>query len=468
MKAESFRSRYIGDRAFYKALLALAMPVMLQTALTNFVSLLDNMMVGAVGTDQMNGVSIVNQLVFVYNLCIFGGLGGVGIFTAQFFGKGDRDGLRNTFRFKVILALVLCIAAALVLGLRHENLIALYLHEGSETGSIEETARWGREYLYVMLFGLLPFAVQQVYASTLRECGETLVPMKAGILAIGINLVLNWVLIFGHLGLPAMGAPGAALATVISRYVECAVIVVWAHRHPERAPFLPGAYRTLRVPKLLTLDILRRGMPLLINEALWSAGMAALAQSYSTRGLAVVASMNISNTASNLFNVVWMSMGTAVAIMVGQQLGAGEFDRARQSVRRIMVFSLGSALATGSLMFLMAPLFPRLYNTTEEVRKMATLFLRVTACATPLFSVAHVSYFTLRSGGRTWITFLFDSAYVWAVKIVFVRLLISLTSLGAVPVYALGEATDLLKSVVGAVLLKKGIWVRNIVNRDEE
>ena len=142
MKAESFRSRYIGDRAFYKALLALAMPVMLQTALTNFVSLLDNMMVGAVGTDQMNGVSIVNQLVFVYNLCIFGGLGGVGIFTAQFFGKGDRDGLRNTFRFKVILGLVLCLAAVVILGIWHESLIALYLHEGSETGSIEETARW--------------------------------------------------------------------------------------------------------------------------------------------------------------------------------------------------------------------------------------------------------------------------------------------------------------------------------------
>ena len=158
-----------------------------------------------------------------------------------------------------------------------------------------------------MLWGLFPFALQQAYASTLRETGETVLPMKAGITAILLNLVLNYIFIFGKLGLPAMGAAGAALATVIARYVECAIIVIWTHRHADRAPFIAHAYRSLRVPMYLVRDIFRKGMPLLANEALWSAGMAALTQCYSTRGLAVIAAMNISSTISNLSNVVWMS-----------------------------------------------------------------------------------------------------------------------------------------------------------------
>ena len=457
------RSRYFGDKAFYKMLMAIAVPVMLQNGLTNFVSLLDNIMVGAVGTEQMTGVSIVNQLLFVFNLCIFGALSGAGIFTAQFFGKNDHEGVRSTFRFKFLISAALLAVWLVVFMLFGDKLISLYLHEGSETGDLSATAAYGAGYLRVMLWGLLPFALQQVYASTLRETGETMLPMKAGIIAILVNLVLNYIFIFGHLGLPAMGANGAALATVISRYVECAIIVCWTHRHHDEARFIIGAYQTLRVPAPLTRDIFKRGMPLLVNEFLWAAGMAVLTQSYSTRGLAVVAALNISSTISNLFNIAWMAMGTAVSIIVGQNLGAGEFDKAEDNCWRILTFSVLSALGIGVVMFGLAPLFPRLYNTTQEVRDIAAGVIRIVAVTGLLHAFNHSSYFTLRSGGKTWITFLFDSVYLWVISIPLARILSTGTVWHILVVYALCQSVDLIKCVLGYVLLKKKVWINRIV-----
>ena len=458
-------SRYIGDKAFYRSILTILIPVILQNGLTNLVSLLDNIMVGSVGTEQMSGVSIVNQLIFVFNLCIFGGLGGTGIFTAQFFGKQDQEGVRYTFRFKLLTAISLLVIGLIVFIGFSNPLISLYLHEGSESGDIAATARYGADYIKVILWGLLPFAIQQAYASTLRECGETVVPMKAGVVAIAVNLVFNYLLIFGKLGFPAMGVQGAALATVLSRYVELAIIVVWTHRHKTQAPFIVGAYRSLRVPMSLVKDIFRKGMPLLVNEFLWSAGMATLNQCYSTRGLAVVASMNICSTISNLFNVVWLSMGTVVAIMVGQQLGASQFEKAKITVRRLMVVSIAGAIAIGLVMIAFSPLFPRLYNTTDEVRSIATRLLVIVALAGPINAFCHCCYFTLRSGGKTWITFLFDSAYLWILSIPLARALTGLTAWPILPIYACCTFIDVVKATFGGVLIKKGIWANNIVDR---
>jgi len=457
------RSRYFGDKAFYKMLMVIAVPVMLQNGLTNLVSLLDNIMVGAVGTEQMTGVSIVNQLLFVYNLCIFGGLSGAGIYTAQFFGNKDHQGVQHTFRFKLMLVATILVLGLTIFSLWGENLIALYLHEGSQTGDIAATAEYGAKYMRVMLWGLFPFALQQAYAGTLRETGETMLPMKAGIVAIFVNLVLNYILIFGHFGAPRMGVEGAAWATVISRYVECAIIVGWTHRHSEDARFIIGAYDSMRVPAPLTRDIFRRGMPLLVNEFLWSAGMAILTQSFSTRGLAVVAALNISSTISNLFNIVWMAMGTAVSIIVGQSLGAGDFDKAEESCWRILTFSVLSAVGVGALMYGCAGLFPQIYNTTDEVRGIASGILRVVAAAGILHSFNHCSYFTLRSGGKTWVTFLFDSVYLWVISIPMARILSTGTAWDIVLVYGICQFIDFIKCIIGYVLLKKKVWINRIV-----
>ena len=216
----------IGDRAFYRRLFAVMTPVLIQNVITNFVSLLDNIMVGQIGTEPMSGVAIANQLVFVFNLCIFGGTAGAGIFTAQFYGKGDMKGVRDTFRMKLIIAVITVLAALGIFITMGEQLISLFLHEGEDGLDLAATLQYGKDYMEIILWQMLPFALLQVYAITLRETGETMLPMKAGVIAVLVNLVFNYILIFGKFGFPAMGVVGAAIATLIARVEEMLIVSI--------------------------------------------------------------------------------------------------------------------------------------------------------------------------------------------------------------------------------------------------
>ena len=456
---------YIGDRAFYRRLSAVMVPILIQQLITNFVSLLDNLMVGQVGTEPMSGVAIVNQLLFVYNLCIFGGLAGAGIFTAQFYGKGDQEGLRSTVRFKLwfaLLAVLTCLGVFLLFG---DKLITLFLHPGEEDLDLAATLRYAKEYMAVMLIQTAPFALSQVYSGTLRETGETLLPMRAGIVAVFVNLVFNYVLIFGKLGVPAFGVVGAAAATVLSRFVELAIILVWTHSHRERCPFAVGLYRSLRVPSALFRRILVLGTPLLLNEFLWSGGMTVLNQCYSLRGLEVVSAFNISNTVGNLFFCAFIAMGNAISIIVGQLLGAGELERAVDEDRKLIAFSLALSVGVGLLMALVSPFIPQVYNTTDTVKALAVKLLLVYAAMMPLFSYTNSCYFTLRSGGKTLITFAFDSLFVWAFSIPAAFYFSRGTDMGIVLMYAIVELLNLVKCVIGAVLVRRRRWVVNLVGK---
>lgn len=457
------RFSLIGDRAFYRRLLAVMTPILIQNVITNFVSLLDNLMVGQVGTEQMSGVAIVNQMTFVFALCIFGGLAGPGIFTAQFYGKRDHDGVRDTFRAKVWIALATVLLFTAALLLKGDDLIGLFLHEGGEGLSLEATLGYGRSYLRVIVLQLLPFAMMQVYAGTLRETGETLLPMKAGIVAVLVNLVFNYLLIFGKLGLPALGVVGAAIATVLSRLVECGIVVVWTHRHREKAVYIEGAWRTLRVPGALLGKMAKLGAPLLVNETLWSAGMAMLNQCYSLRGLEAVSATNIASTVSNLFFCAFFAMGSTVAIMIGQLLGAGELERAVDEDRKLIAFAVALCTAVGGVMALVAPLIPELYNTTDGVKALAAELLIVSAVMMPINAFTNSCYFTLRSGGKTIITFLFDSAYVWVCCVPLAFALSRYTELPLLTMFIAVQALELVKCAVGFFLVRSRKWVNNLV-----
>ena len=454
---------YIGDRSFYSRVLTIAIPIMIQQGITNFVGMLDNIMVGRLGTDPMSGVSIINQLLFVFNLCIFGGLSGIGIFTAQFYGKGDEKGIRYTFRMQILLAFLLTAACTVLFFFRGEQLISLYLHEGGSSGDIAETLRQARRYLAVMYAGMLPFAVNQAYASTLRNTGETLLPMKAGITAVAVNLIGNYILIYGKFGAPALGVAGAAAATVLSRFVELVIVAGWTHRHAEQKTYIIGAYRKLfSIPGDLIRRILPKAIPLLLNETLWAGGMAALVQCYSVRGLSAVAAMNISSTISNVFNISFLAMGNAIAILLGQILGGGHLERAKEEARKLTAFSVAICIVTGFLLFLTAGIFPLVYKTSEEIRATAASLIRICGLCMPLYAYANATYFILRSGGKTGITFLFDSCFVWVVYIPVAFILANFTSLPPVRMFLIVELLNVLKCILGFFMVRTGIWAQDL------
>lgn len=454
---------FVGDRAFYRKLFTVMLPILIQNVITNFVSLLDNVMVGQVGTEPMSGVAIVNQLFFVFFLCIFGGLAGAGIFTAQYYGKNDREGVQQTMRLKLWIALLALLSFASLFLLRGEALIRLFLHEGEEALDLEATLRFGQDYMAVMLLQMPPFAVTQIYSSTLRETGETLLPMKAGVAAVFVNLLFNYILIFGKLGAPALGVVGAALATVLSRLVECFIVIFWSLRRKTRNPWIAGAFRSMHIPAALAKKAVVLGIPLLINELLWSGGMTVLNQCYSVRGLEVVSAFNISTTVSNLFFCAFISIGNAIGIIVGQRLGAGELETAVDEDRKLIAFSVALSLVIGTLMALLAPLIPQVYNTTALVKTLAGRLLLVGAAFMPVHAFTNACYFTLRSGGRTGITFVFDSLYVWVLCIPLAFMLSRFTSVPIVPMYIAVCALDVIKCGIGYVLVKNRSWVKDLV-----
>lgn len=450
-------------RDVYKKALLLAVPMMIQNGITNAVGLVDNVMVGSLGTESMTAVSIVVQLIFVFNLSVFGGLSGPGIYGAQYYGQGNQEGVRNVFRIKLWIGAFCMLVGTLVFATLDTALIGLYLH-GNDAGIDSAlTVTYAKQYLQIMIFNIFPFVITQVYAGSLRETGESFKPMIAGVCSVIVDIVLNYILIYGKFGFPRLEVRGAAVATVAARVVEMAIIIIWAHAQKRKHTFLQGVYRTLKVPVSMVKEILKKSIPIYFNEFLWAGGIAALTQCYSLRGLSVVAGMNISNALCNLLNVVFVAMGNAVGILSGQLLGAGKYKEAKANSMSLMWFTGGLCVLLTIMLVSISGVFPLLYDTSDEVRKLGGSFIVITALFFPVQGCLNALYFTLRSGGKTFVTFLFDSVYSWVVTVPIAWLLCNLTSLPILTIYAIVQSADIIKLLVGYVLIQKGIWITNLV-----
>lgn len=459
----NIRKKYFGDKKFYKHIMAIALPIVIQSLMTNLVGLLDNVMVGRLGTDQMTGVSVINQLFFVFYLLVFGGMSAAGIFSAQYFGQKNHDGVRNVFRIKLIIGILTMILGVSIFLVCYSPLIHMFLHEGSSSGNIEATYGFAKTYLFVLLIGIPPFVISNAYNTTLKEAGQTFIPMIAGVSAVLVDLIFNYLLIFGKFGFPKLGVAGAAIATGMSRYVECAILIIYTHMHVKEYPFIIGVYRSLRVPIRLVKSIAAKGTPILINEVLWSLGLTIQTQAFSTRGLATMGAININNTISNTFNIVFVTMGTTIAIVIGQLLGAGKLEEAKDSNRKLGVFSVLIAICTSTILVILAPVFPSIYNTTAEIRHLATWFILIFALVTPFNAYTNACYFAMRSGGKTIVTFLFDSCFIWLVNVPTAMILCHYTTLPIVTIFLIVNCLEACKAFIGGVLIKKGVWLNTIV-----
>ncbi len=462
-----FLKKFIGDKAFYKMLFILVIPLIIQQGVTQFVSLLDNVMVGKLGTEAINSVAITNQLIFVFNLAIFGGVSGVSIFGAQFAGINDDKGLRHTFRAKMVFGVVATALAIAILFLFGEPLTMLFLENESNEGlDLSLITQNAHDYLRIMLIGLAPFMIVQVYSSTLRELGDTVVPMIASVAAILVNLVFNYFLIFGTFGFPRLEVKGAAIATVMSRYVEMLVVVIYTHVRKSKFRFAKGAYRSLYVPTSLIKDIVITGSPLMLNEIIWSLGTTFINQSYSTKGVFAYAATNINSTAWNLFCTIMFAMGTAISIILGRELGKGERENAIDMNRKLLFFTVVVHIVMGSMLIVSSKYIPLLYDVENEVRDIAAKLLMISGFTLPMHSLVHGIYFAVRSGGKTFVTFLFDSVYTWAVPAVIAFCLVTFTNLGIVPVYLIVQLSDAVKMTIGLLMLKSGFWANTIIKKE--
>lgn len=455
--------KFIGDKKFYKMLFAVVIPIVLQMFITQFVSLVDNLMIGQVGGSEMTGVSLANQLLFIFNLGVFGCMAGGTIFATQYFGAKDKRGYQEAFRFKWFLAIILFIISTVVFLVFDDQLLSFFISNSSDDVTDPLVVlESGKTYLFVMLLGNFPFIIKEIYSTSLREMKETFVPMISGIIAIFVNMVFNYLLIFGKFGFPELGVKGAAIATVLSRFVEMFIVVIYSYVKIKKYDYFKGVYS-----KLISLKSIKMFIPktiiLVFNEIFWSLGLTLILSAYSKRGLDAVAALNICNTVNNVFLTIGTSFGNAASIILGIHLGANEISKAKENSYKILGFAFLTSVVFALLMVLCAFFIPNIYNVSDSIKESAKMLIIIGALFIPIATINCVLYFILRSGGKVLITILFDSVFIFLFRMPLAIVLASFTNLDLLTLFFIITAVDALKTLPGYILVNKGIWLNVIV-----
>ncbi len=448
----------IGSRVFYKRLFQVSLPIVLQQLLTSSLQLIDNLMVGSLGESSINSVSVVNQLYFVIILITFGALGGAGIFTAQYFGSGEVEKLKETFRFKLIVALMLVILSVFVFSVFGPFLIGLFTEN-------EVTLAGGMDYLNIVKWSMLPWAFSIAISTTFREIGVTKVLLYITIAAILTNTGLNYLLIFGKFGFPALGVEGAAYGTLASRFVEFGLMMILLVKKGKI--FNTRVKDIFKIEKVVLKGIFIMAIPLLLNEFFWSMGQTMFMQSYSTRGDISLAAMTITGAISQLVFVTFGGIGTGIAVLVGNTLGKNMLEEAKDNAKKVIAFAVVFAFFTGLILFGLSFFIVDLYDVSEATKILAGKNIRINAIFIPVFSFNVSMYFTLRSGGDTRSTMLMDSGYMWVVQVPLIFILARVTNLNVVMLFLIVQGLELPKSIFALSRYRKENWVRNLATKNE-
>ena len=450
---------FIGDKPFYKRLFAISLPIVLQQLLTSSLQLIDNLMVGDLGELAIGSVSVVNQLYFVIILITFGALGGAGIFTAQYFGSKEEEKLKQTFRFKLITALLLVILSLVVFTVFGKYLIGFFTKN-------DVTIAGGMDYLNIVKWSMLPWAFSIAISTTFREIGTTKPLLWITVGAILTNTVLNYLLIFGKFGFPEMGIKGAAYATLASRFVEFFLMYILLVKKGKI--FNTKLKHIFKINPVVLKAIVIMAIPLLLNEFFWSMGQTMFLQSFSTRGDSALAAMNITNAISQLVFVTFGGIGTGIAVMVGNTLGMNQLEKAKDNAKKVIAFAVMFAFVTGAMLFILSFFILDLYDITDATRRIAGNNIRINAVFIPVYSFNVSMYFTLRAGGDTKSTMLMDSGYMWVMQVPIIFVLARVTNLDVIMLFLIVQLLELPKSVFALHRYRKENWVRNLAIENEE
>lgn len=445
--------RFIAPSSFYKDVLVVAIPFMLQQLITSSLNLVDNLMVGQLGGIALGGVAITNRFFMIAVFATFGVTGAASIFIAQYFGAKDEENIKQAFRYS-LTSVYLVMIPFIVLGLVAPQTVLGFF---SQDPAILQT---GSEYIRIVAFAFIPLGLTFALASAMRSVGETKIPLLISIVAVSMNAILNYVLIFGHLGFPRLGVAGAAYATVISRTFEMiAMLVSLKIKHFSFSTKISQIFH-ISAYNLKTITI--KALPLTINEFLWAGGMATLFKLYATRGTEVIAGLSIASTTADLFFVLFGGMAVATTVMISQPLGANELDEARNRGYYMLGFSAMLALFLGSVMFFSSMIVPQLYDVTQIEREIASSVLRVMSVMFVIYMSTAECYFILRAGGDMKSTLIMDSVFMWVVNVPVVFVVAYYTNWPILAVYLAGQSTDFLKLMISYSLVKKEKWVKNL------
>ncbi|WP_132996410.1 MATE family efflux transporter [Sporanaerobacter acetigenes] len=397
------------DKKFFLEILTLVIPITLQNLISSSLNMVDNLMIGKLGENSIASVGLVNQYFFIFMLCLSGINAGAGIFISQFWGKKDVSNIRKMFGLEIVLSTV----AALIFSILGFIFPGIIMNIFTKDAVVIDL---GVKYLRIISITFIITGLTQGYSTLLRCVGQAKPPMFASLIGVLTNAFLNWILIFGNFGFPAMGVVGAAIATSIARTVEMVYVIYSAHKNNK------AIFSNIKEIMSFNYEFVKiyfgTSSSVIINELLWSLGLTAYSIIYAKIGISAVASMQIATTINNMFMVLCIGIATAAAIMVGNKIGAGEEDLAIEYATRLGILAPMIGLATGIILWFTAPLITRPFNINKDTLKLTITVLRIMAVFAPLrfFNVLMIVG-VFRGGGDTTYSMWVQLGTVWCFAI---------------------------------------------------
>ena len=444
------------EKSFYKELARIALPIALQNLITFGLNMLDTVMIGAVGESELAAVGQANQPFFVFTLFLFGIASGSCILISQYWGKGDKRTIGNIMGFSIMLATVVALLVTAAVMIFPKQIMKIFIND-------ETVANIGVEYLMVVAPSYVLTAISTTYLSLIRATEQVSVPLKINLISLGTNALLNYIFIFGKLGVPAMGVRGAALATVIARMLELAIVIFLMTRRGAVIRLKWSDF--IRMPKLLVKDFFKYSTPVIINETLWGLGISVYAMILGQLGPSAVASYNVVQVLEKLACVALFGISNATIILLGKKIGSGEYsnDTIMVYAKTTMVLSLACGIVFGGILILLRPVIFTIYQLPAETIELAKRMLLVTGSTLFLRSLSNISIVgILRSGGDSNFSLFVDTTGLWLVGIPFGLVSAFVFHASTVVVYASFAAEQFYKSVVCVIRVLSRKWIKNV------
>ncbi len=447
--------KYIADKQFYKTIIVIVIPIVLQQLVQVSVVFVDNYMVAGLGEEAVAGVAIANQYYQLFFPLLSAVGAGSAVFIAQYYGGKEYDKLRTTFGLAIVTLFVISVLYTVVGYVLDDQLIHFF--------NTENTAamNYAKDYLRIILLSYIPFAITMAYTFMFRPIGKARIPMIVSSVALILNLVLNYGLIYGRLGFPELGVRGAAIGTVAARIVETILFVIMFNEID--LSFKSKLKDYLGFTKEFLLNFFRKTGILFINDLLFSSSLILIFKAYSTRGIIAISAYNVAQIILRYILIFTNGTGTSSSILVGKNLGAGKYKEAESNANYILGYVMMMGLVVTAILFVLSAFIPNIYTAFEmETRQLLRWMIVVLACTVPLQVFTRVPYFVMRAGGRVREILLLDGVFMWAVKVPLAFYLAYFTELEIIWMLVIIESTRVLNAIVSMSLFKQKKWLQKI------
>lgn len=445
------------DKNLFKKFSIITLPIVLQFVLSNCIMLVSNIMVGSLGTLAITSVSIVNQLMAVFLNVLYGITAGIGVFTIQYFGIKDYKNVGNTFRIKVLVVFLMNILSFIILYFFSEKIIESYISSADENDKIT-ILNMVNIYLKYLVINIIPFSISQIYASLLRESGNTNKPLIASFLGLITSITLQYILINGNLGFEAKGIEGVGIAILISRIVEMLINVISCHSYYFSRYF----FNSIKIDFQLLKKTLNSTYPLMLDEMLFNFSLVLGIQFYAIKCVDNIAIMNIVGTVSNIMTCIAVAIGLGSEIIIGHELGKNNLLLAKNITKKILKMTFVIGILLGLILVLISNNIVNFYNIPENLKISTSICIKEIGLCLSLLFTSIVIFFILRSGGKTVLVLLYDIIYTYFIQLSVQCLLIKFTDLSLEIVFLIVSLCFVIKLLTGLILINKGFWIKNL------